>query len=366
MQALDARLRQAYPHQMDQDAIFYAIAGPLDTLPGEGQLRAANLQGFSDYAWRHKADPHRILRRFNIDAQALTDPDAHVSATAMVAMFEYCAGLFDDPLFGLHLARQQVPEVFGCITTLCRAAPDMRTALQVLVDYVPILHSPEAAPELRVKGDVAELRWEAAHDLGRNDQANLQAMMLQLRLLERLGYPRFRPLSVQLAVDVSNAEKSLIEQEVGCRVLGSASINSIGFPADLLDMPVPTANRLVYRLLGGYLDRVRQANRATLVERVRDYIRGELPRGTCSLQRCAAKLGMSVRTLQARLELEGRSFKQIIEEVRMQLAKDYLRMPDRSLDEIAEWLGYGDQTSFGRAFKRWTGTTPQKFRATLK
>ncbi len=350
---------------MARETIFYAIEGPLDTLPGEGQLRAANLQGFSDYVRRHRADPRRILQRFDIDLHALTDPDAHVSAKSMVAMFEYCAELFDDSLFGLHLAQQQVPEVFGCITTLCRAAPDMRTALGALIDYVPILHSPEAAPELIVNGENAELRWEAAHDLGRNDQANLQAMVLQLRLLSRLGFPHFQPRYVELAIEVSPGEAAIIEREVGCRVRGNAPVNAIGFAAELLDRPVPTANRLVYRLLGGYLDRVRQASRATLVERVRDYIRGDLPRGTCSIERCAAKIGMPVRTLQARLAEEGRSFSQVMEDVRRHLAKAYLRLPDRSLDEIAEWLGYGEQTSFGRAFKRWTGMTPQKYRASL-
>ena len=350
---------------MASKGIFYAIEGPLDTLPGEGQLRAANLQGFSDFARRHNADPRRILERFDIDPRALADPDAHVSAQAMVDMFEYCRDLFDDRLFGLHLAQSQVPEVFGCITTLCRAAPDMRTALNVLIEYVPILHSPEAAPELRENGEIAELRWAVAHDLGMNDQANLQAMMLQLRLMERLGYPHFKPAYVALAIDAHPADVAAIERIIGCRVRTGTTLNAIGFSADLLDRTVPTANRLVYRLLGGYLDRVKQANRATLVERVRDYIRGDLPRGTCSIERCADKLGLSIRTLQARLAGEGVTFSQVMEQTREMLAKAYLRLPDRSLDEIAEWLGYGEQTSFGRAFKRWTGTTPQKYRARL-
>src|SRR6202008_1558489 len=115
----------------------------------------------------------------------------------------------------------------------------------------------------------------------------------------------------------------------------------IGFSADLLDRTVPTANRLVYRLLGGYLDRVKHANRATLVERVRDYVRGDLPRGTCSIERCADKFGIPVRTLQARLAADNVTFSRVMEDTRMMLAKSYLRLPERSLDEIAEWLGYG-------------------------
>lgn len=345
--------------------MFYAIEGPLDTLPGEGQLRAANLQGFSEYARRRNADPQRILERFGIEPHTLTDPDAHVSAPALVAMFEYCREIFGDRLFGLHLAQNQVPEVFGCITTLCRAAPDMRTALGALIEYVPILHSPEAAPELVVLDDLAELRWQVVHDLGTNHQANLQALVLQMKLLERLSFPHFQPLYVQLSSDPHPADIEAIELAIGCRLRTGTSVNAIGFAAELLDRPVPTANRLVYRLLGGYLGRVKQTNRATLIERVRDYIRGDLPRGICSIERCADKLGLSVRTLQARLAADGGTFSGVMEDTRMMLAQSYLRLPDRSLDEIAEWLGYGEQTSFGRAFKRWTGTTPQKYRADL-
>lgn len=328
-------------------------------------MRAANLQGFSEYVRRRNADPQRILERFGIEPRTLTDPDAHVSAPALVAMFEYCREIFDDRLFGLHLAQNQVPEVFGCITTLCRAAPDMRTALGVLTDYVPILHSPEAAPELHVAEGVAELRWGVVHDLGTNDQANLQAVILQMKLLDRLGFPHFQPLYVHLVIDPHPADVRAIELAVGCPLHVGAPVNAIGFSSELLDRPVPTANRLVYRLLGGYLDRVKQANRATLVERVRDYVRGDLPRGTCSIERCADKLGFSVRTLQARLAADNVTFSWVMEDTRLMLAKSYLSRPDRSLDEIAEWLGYGEQTSFGRAFKRWTGTTPQKYRAGL-
>jgi AraC-like DNA-binding protein len=74
---------------------------------------------------------------------------------------------------------------------------------------------------------------------------------------------------------------------------------------------------------------------------------------------------MSVRTLQARMANEGTSFSSLIEEVRVLLARTYLQRPESSLDEIADWLGYGEQTSFGRAFKRWTGMTPQKYRRSV-
>ncbi|MEN2792240.1 AraC family transcriptional regulator ligand-binding domain-containing protein [Sphingomonas oligophenolica] len=336
----------------------------MDTTPCAGQTRAANLTGFSSYARRKGADPRRILERHGIETRALTDPDTHVNCQSLVDVFEYCSTIFEDPLFGLHFAAGQAPEVFGCITALCRSAPDLRTAISCLIDYVPIVHSPEAALELVESAETAELRWGVNSNLGVNDQANQQALMLIVKLLRSVGGPDFALSHVEIAVDARPSDVAEIEDIVGCRIRNRAPNNAIGFPKHALEMPIPSANRLLYRLLGGYLDRVKQANRITLTDRVRNYIRGALPTGTCSIERCADKLGMSVRTLQDRLAHDGGSFTQVMEQQRMTLAEIYLRRENATLDEVAEWLGYGEQTSFGRAFKRWTGTTPRKFRQT--
>jgi AraC-like DNA-binding protein len=108
---------------------------------------------------------------------------------------------------------------------------------------------------------------------------------------------------------------------------------------------------------------VKNAQSHSIVDRVESYVRGALSSGTCSVERCAEKLGMSVRTLQARLAAESGRFSELVESQRERLAKALLAQRQLTLDEIADRLGYGEQTSFGRAFKRWTGMTPQQFRA---
>ncbi|HET8882355.1 MAG TPA: helix-turn-helix transcriptional regulator, partial [Solimonas sp.] len=103
----------------------------------------------------------------------------------------------------------------------------------------------------------------------------------------------------------------------------------------------------------------------TVVERVEDYVRGALSLGNCSIERCAKRLGTSVRTLQANLSESGLRFSDILEQQRIELAKVHLQEGRLSLDEIALLLGYSEQSSFGRAFKRWTGMTPQRYRRQL-
>lgn len=348
---------------MSENAIFYALEGPLDVMPTKGQVRAANLQGFVEFALQHNADARRILAAFDIDTHALTNPDAHVGTRNLVAMFEYCSELFGNPLFGLHLALRQPPEVFGCVTALARSSPDLRTALRGLVEYTPIIHSPEAAPELVELGEVANLRWQVTHDVGFNDQANLQAVGLQVKLLRSLAGERFRPRLIELVVDCRQQEADKMGALLGCPVRVRSRQNAIHFDTAELDAHLPTADRVLHRLLGGYLDRVRSLRNPSFVDRVRDYARGALPNGSCTIERCAEKFGLSVRTVQSRLAEGHTSFTGVVEELRLSLAKSHLEGSDATLDEIAEVLGYGEQTSFGRAFKRWTGMTPKQYRA---
>ena len=58
----------------------------------------------------------------------------------------------------------------------------------------------------------------------------------------------------------------------------------------------------------------------------------------------------------------GHSYSEILDRQRLQRAKELLRHSRQSIAEIADALGYAERTSFGRAFKRWSGQTPQAFR----
>ncbi|MFG6102283.1 AAA family ATPase [Leptothoe sp. EHU-05/26/07-4] len=96
--------------------------------------------------------------------------------------------------------------------------------------------------------------------------------------------------------------------------------------------------------------------KATLVEL--------LPMGQCSAVSVAKKLEVSPRTLRRRLQDKGTTFKTIVSQIRMALAKHYLRQSDLTCKHIATLIGYDNPSSFTRAFHTATGTTPEEFRET--
>ena len=84
--------------------------------------------------------------------------------------------------------------------------------------------------------------------------------------------------------------------------------------------------------------------------------------GAPRLERVAADLATSPRTLQRRLEARGTSFHGVVEEIREQLARMYVDAGSLGDVDIALLLGYGERRAFVRAFKRWAGVTPAEAR----
>lgn len=344
------------------DNYFYSLDGPLDTMPGSRQMRIANLAGFPALVRSLGADPVSLLERHDIDPHCIRDPDHFIDCKSFVELFEYCSSALNDPLFGLQLAQVQNADVFGSVSALCRAASTVREAVNSFIEFIPVMHAPDTLLELVEGAETAEIRWSVRTDLGFNKQANFQAALLDMKLLRLVGGPAFRPSYVNLAVEARQREIDELERQLGCRVHKTPSYCAIALPVSALDQPVPSANRLVFKLLGGYLEKAKAATRTSVQDRVTDYIRGALSSGNCSIERCAQKLGVSVRTLQTQLGDAGVHFSDILERQRMETAKSCLAQAGLSLDDVAARLGYAEQSSFGRAFKRWTGLSPKQFR----
>jgi AraC-like DNA-binding protein len=329
--------------------------------PGSGQIQSGYLRGLKSLVERLGGSYRRVLERYDVDIPSFEESDYHLDAQIAVALLDDCSAMFGDRYFGLLLAEQQDPDVFGCITALARAAPVFQTAVECIVDFVSVLNSPEGEMELVVAKHVAELRWHSIADL--SFQANQHGLLLWIKTLRMLGGHDFRPTHATLQASLSDRRREGVESRVGCCVRRSDS-NAIGFSIETLRRVIPTRNKMLYDLLRTHLDALRSAQPPTTGARVEQYIRDALPRG-CGIEQCADGMRIPVRTLQRRLANEKQSFSDLVGRRRVELAKQRLRRHGESLAQIALDLGYSDQTSFCRAFRRWTGQSPRAYRRKL-
>jgi AraC-like DNA-binding protein len=345
-----------------QNAFVLNVEGLIDAVPAHGRIRAGYLRGFTNAVRKRGADPRGVLECHNVDPASFDGSDQNIECSTFINLLEYSSRTLNDPLFGLHLAEEQEPDVFGCAMALARAAPNLRLALQNLVEYVPVSTSPECEMELVTGRDVVELRWRSQPGLCETEQSHYQGLLLFTKTLRMLGGQQFHPRYASLTFPIRHTDMRLIEERLGCRVHGRAEANAIAFSVEHLDCPLETSDRMLFSILGNCLPQLRAASRSSFVERLEAQVRKAITGGNCSVDVCAANLGTSARTLQKRLTRLGIKYSDIVQNERIKLAKHWLLWSNASLDSIAFQLGYSEQTSFGRAFKRSTGLTPQAFR----
>ncbi|TPV93408.1 MAG: AraC family transcriptional regulator [Myxococcales bacterium FL481] len=106
-----------------------------------------------------------------------------------------------------------------------------------------------------------------------------------------------------------------------------------------------------------------QGGNAAVSQHAREVLLEELRGGNPCLDTVAHRLGLHPRTLTRRLRHEGTTHQKLLDDLRYELAVEYLRRPEMPLREVARALGYSTVGAFGRAFRRWSGRSPMDVRA---
>lgn len=138
------------------------------------------------------------------------------------------------------------------------------------------------------------------------------------------------------------------------------------FSSGILDLPLITADPVATRLAREQCERELQSvsqevRQDPFVSRARQLMKAE-SRGFLSAEQLSDALAVSPRTLKRKLADQGTSYSELLEHLRLQRSMLLLENAELSVQEVADRVGYSDTANFTRAFKRWTGVTPQAFR----
>ena len=159
---------------------------------------------------------------------------------------------------------------------------------------------------------------------------------------------------------------AVYDELFACPVLFTQRSNVFGYDLATADGPVSLADPRSHAMAREMCEQIlAEVNRgggvAADVRRMLIELRGRYP----GIEVVAEKLSMHPRALRRRLEVEGTAYREILAEVRMRLAIEYLRKTKMTNEEIADRLGYSDAANFRHAFLRWTGKSPSDFRLSL-
>ncbi len=160
------------------------------------------------------------------------------------------------------------------------------------------------------------------------------------------------------------ADTSIYEDLFQCPVAFGQESNFASYPEDIMDLPIPTYNPTLLGILEEYALKTiqQQAEEKNIVSTVRALIIKSSHTIIPHIGEIAFQQNISARNLQNKLKENGTTFKQILEKVQKELCISYIQSNTTSNKEIAWLMGYNDLGNFYRAFKRWTGQTPNEFR----
>jgi AraC-like DNA-binding protein len=162
------------------------------------------------------------------------------------------------------------------------------------------------------------------------------------------------------------AASQCLEDYFGCPIAFASERDEVAFASSAGELPLIAADPYLNDLLVGYCEKA-LAHRNRPVEslrvRVENAITPLLPHGKTRAGDVARALGIGQRTLARRLALEGLTFTRILDELRADLARHYLKDPSLSVSEAAWLLGFQEASAFTLACKRWTGRTPSQVRS---
>jgi AraC-like DNA-binding protein len=315
---------------------------------------------FARYIRRRGLDADALLHRHGLTAEDLGERDRRVPWLVASALLDDAMRLSGEPAIGIHAAHCDEPGDFGVLEYAAANCATVGEALQLAARYIPLSHD-GIFMSLDIVPPLAALRVRTLAGL-QHAPAALEFLFALLltngsRSIGHATRPRRVDFTHAAPADTRIYEDTFREVRFGC------DSNAMWIPTAALDLPHRAPDRSLLPILTSYADvLLRQVSRPHgFAERARSVIAQDLLHS--SLDEVAHKLAVSHRTLNRKLQDEGTSHRELVDEVRREQAKLHLAAdPNVSIGEISFLLGFAHPNAFHKAFKRWTRMTPAQYR----
>jgi len=303
------------------------------------------------------------MSKIGLGPAEYANPDTRLALDDAIELLNASLESSGDPALGLRAGELIEPGDFDVLEYAAQSCTTFREAISCVSRYVRLL-SDVAEMSLVESGKTATLRFRIDSPSPLPAAVNDFVVTLFVKKARRDTAIDDLVAEVQFAHPPTTylAEYARVFRT---KVTFDAPCNAIVMRRERLDTPMQRANPRVsaaFELQVRHLLEKLQENR-TMRGRVRELVFAELSHGNITMESVARKLAMSVATLRRRLEEENTRFSEIVESLREELARQYLREKVHATSEVAFLLGFADVISFHKAFKRWTGLTPTEFRA---
>ncbi|KEA64159.1 Transcriptional regulator, AraC family [Marinobacterium lacunae] len=329
----------------------------------ESSVLASVTLGLEEFIDRQGGDSRQVLSRAGLRSGLYREPNRHISLKNYCHSMHEAARSTGNEHFGLWFGEQFDPQGLGLFGYFATTSPDLRSAIAGMQGYFDVFQR-NSLLGFSIEKGICQLEYRLLDGdiVDRRQDAELTVGMLNNVLRRALG-ERWSPLEVHFqhpALVNSEPHRDAFQ----CDVRFQQARNLILFPEACLDKPMPDANEMLNNVVRGTISELvgEQPRLLSTAQQVKSELLELLPEGDAGIDQVARRLNLSKRTLQRQLSAESYSFKELVDELREELAIYYLEYQRLSISEVAFRLGYSEISAFTRAFIRWKSMSPSDWR----
>lgn len=304
-----------------------------------------------------------LLKSSNLTPQQIRNSHFRMPVKNQIKFLNIVADELLDPFLGIHLAEGIELREMGLVYYVIASSATLGDALNRLARYSGITNEGVRIICREQKNIAVKFEYVGVSRVSDRHQIECFVVIL-LRICRQLTGLSLSPISVKLAHRRTELPAG-IKKVFGCNVAFGSNIDEVVFPRLAKNMSTVNADPYLGSLLERYCEEAlsnRRVPSGAWRVKVENAIVPLLPHGQAKIGEIAQRLGTSVRTLIRLLASERCTFSEVLDLLRLDLAKSYLREQDLPISEIAWLLGFKEVSSFFHACKRWTGKTPQQVR----
>lgn len=294
----------------------------------------------------------------------MVDPSAQFSQDGLTRLWQLASQASNNPAIGLGLGDMPVLMAFDAYSVSQVSSRSVGEAMQRGVRFQHIVGGALNLSVERTSNACKVSFASCGETMPAATQGFDAGLALSLSTMRLSTHENIIPLWVEFAYP-QPVDTKPYEAFFQCPLKFNAKQYCLALAPEVLELPMSFANAQLAQYHDQALERsLKSATNAPLSQQVDEFIRQYLPSGEPSLALVAEALHISVRSIQRHLHSEHSSFRQLLDNRRKQLALQYLQQ-DLALQEITFLLGFADHGNFYRAFRRWYGQPPGRYKQTL-
>jgi AraC-like DNA-binding protein len=328
--------------------------------------RATILQDFDQLVFELGGDPDKIFQQADITRAQLTKPDTPISVATIKQVLNLSAQETGCDHFGLELAkRRDMTSYLGVLGAICLAAPTLGEGITKVFSLMR-LHSEASLWQLQQTGEKCYVIFSLLDESpGGNKQTQQLVTTLFWRFMHIISEHRWHPTMLSYTF---TKPQDLMPYKRTFDVPIDFEADSCGvvFHSADLNIKLPQHDANLHQNLYQHAQAINDSKPRDFKEEIRVLIRKNLEVQQIGEEHITRFFPFERRTLQRKLKTEGTSYRELLNEVRISMAKEIMANSNIPITRLSDRLCFCDLANFTKSFKQYTGMTPRDWRQKIK